>query len=223
MKVFAQALVLLPFTLDLCAIGSEAPPIEWQNGNTEFALRFPPSLVEGTCGKSIYPNGWAWWTGDRLAIEASMPIDASGNNLEALRAQLLLEMNQAVRRFLNSYRVRFHRPDVHPVVIDPSALSLYLEYEDGHREALPDPVDSLSHHSLPSEPPLERSVNETTIAQLAHDLEIETEQPLAAQLALDSEWLRAMGEPERAEAVDHLVSRLSNPSMEARFNENRHT
>jgi len=209
MRLIAQALVRLPFTLDFCAVGSEAPAIEWQRDGIEFALRFPPSLTEGTCGKSIYPDGWAWWTGERIVIEAGLPIDPAGNDLEALRDRVLREMNQVVRTFLNSYRLRFHRPDIHSVPIDPAVLALVLEHDDGSRESLPDAVDTLSHLSLPAEPPLDSSVNETTIGQFKHDLEGNVEQPVAAQLALDAEWLRSLGEHERASALEKLASGLS--------------
>ncbi|HEX5324981.1 MAG TPA: hypothetical protein VFW40_14450 [Capsulimonadaceae bacterium] len=209
MKLLAQALVLLPFKLDLCAVGSEVPPIEWQRDDLQFALRFPPSLTEGTCGKSIYPNGWAWWTGDRIAIDLVLPISESHNDLERIRRHILQEMNSVLRVFLNSCRSRFHRPEIHTVVVDPANLLLVLEHGDGRREALPDSPDTLSFRSLPDDPPLDQSVNEITLAALRQDLE-ESRLPSAGeQLALDAEWLHSLGEHDRADAIERLASDLS--------------
>ena len=39
--------------------------------------------------------------------------------------------NEILRRFLNAYRWRFGKPDIHPVAIDARALSLSVQHDDG--------------------------------------------------------------------------------------------
>jgi len=209
MRLIAQALVHLPFPLDFCASGSEVAPIEWQRGQMRLALRFPPSLSEGTCGKSVFENGWAWWTGDRIVIDADLPLTQSDNHLEALRDDVRQEMNRSLRIFLNSCRQRFHRPEIHPVVVEPADILLVLEHDDGRREALPEPEKAFFYQTLPADPPLERSINQTTLADLQRDLEEMAVPSLQEQIGLDSEWLRGIGETERAEALEKLASQLS--------------
>ena len=110
------------------------------------------------------------------------------------------------RRFLNAYRWRFGKPGVHPIILDARVLTLSLQHDDGRVEALPEPLASFFYQSLPSKPPLETSVNATTLDTLRADVQDGVGPPLAGQLRLDAEALDTQGESERAELVRGLIN-----------------
>ena len=197
MRLIADTLIELPFKLDFCSQKANVEPLFCHLDGTDITLWFPPSMSDGTDGQGVF-GGWAWWTGKTLRLvqerEIADPYDA-----EALRANALETGNAVLRRFLNAYRWRFHRPDVHPVAIDPRNLTLEIIHDDGTREALPEPVAAFFYQNLPAEPPLETSVNKTTLATLQDDVEQDYSPPVSDQLRLDAEALEAQGEHERAE------------------------
>ena len=199
MKLIADALISLPFTLDFCSQGPDVEPLTCRLADTDATLIFPPSLSEGTDGQGIIA-GWAWWTGKSLRLVLERDVD-SVDDVPALRETMLAIGNEVLRRFLNAYRWRFHAPGVHPVRIDPRALTLQALHADGTSETLEEPFASFFYRSLPPEPPLSTSVNATTIAQLQADVQDGAEPPMRDQLGLDAEALEAQGEAKRAEKV----------------------
>ena len=196
MKLIADALIDLPYKLDFCAIGPDVEPLTLMLGDTDATLFFPPSLAEGTDGQGVFGK-WAWWTGKSLRLVLEREID-SADDLEPLRDAALVTGNTLLRRFLNAYRVRFRRPDVHPVRIDSRALSLEALHDDGRREALLEPISAFFYQQMPADPPLSRSVNATTREALLSDIAGGYEPSLAEQLELDADALDAYGETERA-------------------------
>ncbi len=204
MKLIADALLHLPYTLDFCAIGPNVEPLTCHLNGLDCLLWFPPSLSDDTDGQGVFGD-WAWWTGKTLRLVQQRDID-SAPDVESVRASALATGNEVLRRFLNAYRWRFGRPDVHPVPIDARVMTLALLHDDGRREELPEPVGAFFYQSLPGEPPLEASVNATTLATLQDDVRAGTEPPMAGQLRLDAEWLDAQGEPERAALIRGLMS-----------------
>lgn len=204
MKLIADALIHLPYTLDFCAIGPNVEPLTCHLNGLDCVLWFPPSLSDETDGQGIFGD-WAWWTGKTLRLVQQRDADG-GLDTDAVRAHALATGNELLRRFLNAYRWRFGRPDVYPVPIDARVLTLHLLHDDGRREELPEPVSAFFYQSLPAAPPLEASVNGTTLATLQDDVRAGTEPPMAGLLRLDAEWLDAQGEPERAALVRGLMS-----------------
>ena len=204
MKLIADALIALPFTLDFCAKGPDVAPMTCTLGGMDATLFFPPSLSAGTDGKGIFGE-WAWWTGSNLRLVLEMPIDGD-EDTEDLRTAALTTGQEILRRFLNAYRWRFSRPEVHAIVLDPRVVSLSLQHDDGHLEALPEPLSSFFYQNMPSKPPLETSVNATTLETLRTDIQTGIDPPLAGQLRLDAEALEAQGEAERAELVRGLIT-----------------
>ena len=204
MKLLADALIELPFTLDFCARGPDVDPLTVTLNGFDSTLFFPPSLSEGTDGQGIFGE-WAWWTGKtlRLVMEQTLVGD---EDTEDLRASAFATGQEILRRFLNAYRWRFGQPGVHPVILDARALSLSIQHDDGHVEALTEPLASFFYQSLPSKPPLETSVNATTLDTLRADVQARADPPLAGQLRLDAEALEAQGEPERAGLVRGLIN-----------------
>ncbi|MBV9849563.1 MAG: hypothetical protein JO250_07735 [Armatimonadetes bacterium] len=204
MKLIADALIELPFKIDLCARGPDVDPLTCILNDMQATLYFPPSLGEGTDGQGIFGE-WAWWTGRSLRLTMERELEQIGD-YEALRAQALASGNEILRRFLNAYRWRLRRPAVHPIRIDPRALTLEIIHDDGRKEALTEPVASFFYQTMPAKPPLETSVNAATLPTLQADVQAGNEPPLPDQLRLDAEALETQGEPERAELVRGLVT-----------------
>ena len=204
MKLIADALITLPFTLDFCAKGPDVEPLTCAVNGMDATLFFPPSLSEGTDGQGIFGE-WAWWTGKTLRLVLELPL-TEDYDTESLREAALATGQEILRRFLNAYRWRFSQPEVHPIVLDPRVVSLSLQHDDGHLEALPEPLSSFFYQKMPSKPPLETSINTTTLRTLYADIQNGIDPPLAGQLRLDAEALDAQGEPERAELVRGLIS-----------------
>ncbi len=203
MKLIADALIDLPFTLDFCARGPDVDPLVCTLNGFDATLFFPPSLSEGTDGQGIFGE-WAWWTGKTLRLVLEQPVEGNGDT-ENLRAAALATSQEILRRFLNAYRWRFGKPQVHPVVLDARALSLSLQHDDGTIEALSEPLSAFFYQTMPNIPPLETSVNVATLDTLRGDVQAGTPPPLAGQLRLDAEALEAQGETERAELVKSLM------------------
>ena len=206
MKLIADALIELPFTLDFCARGPDVEPLVCTHADFNVTLFFPPSLSEGTDGQGIFGE-WAWWTGKTLRLVLEQPLQGD-EDTEDLRAAALSPAREILRRFLNSYRWRFGKPEAHPIVLDPRALSLSIQHEDGKIEALTEPSSAFFYQNMPSKPPLETSVNSTTLDTLRGDVQMNSVPPLAGQLRLDAEALEAQGEPERAGLLRELSERL---------------
>lgn len=204
MKLFADALIQLPFTLDFCSQKPDVDPLTCELGGTSATLYFPPSLSDGTDGQGVFGD-WAWWTGKilRLILERDV---ADTNDVDALRTEALTTGNEILRRFLNAYRWRFGRPDVHPVTIDPRTLSLEVVHDDGTKEALTEPFSAFFYQSMPKEPPMKTSVNAQTLTALQDDVRQGQEPPLVNQFRLDAEALEAQGEHERAKLVRSLMT-----------------
>ena len=203
MKLIADALIDLPFTLDFCARGPDVDPLVCTLNGFDATLFFPPSLSEGTDGQGIFGE-WAWWTGKILRLVLEQPLEG-GEDTEALRANALATGQEILRRFLNAYRWRFGKPQVHPVILDVRALSLSLQHDDGTVEALSEPMAAFFYQKMPSQAPLETTVNATTLDTLRGDVQAGIPPPLAGQLRLDAEALEAQGETERAELVRGLI------------------
>ena len=204
MKLIADALITLPFTLDFCAKGPDVEPLTCTLNGMDTTLFFPPSLSEGTDGQGIFGE-WAWWTGKNLRLVLEQTI-TGGEDTETLRTEALAVGQEILRRFLNAYRWRFSRPEVHPVVLDPRVVSLSVQHDDGKLEKLPEPLGSFFYQNMPTKPPLETSVNTTTLPMLYEDIQAAVDPPLAGQLRLDAEALDAQGETERAEMVRGLMT-----------------
>jgi len=205
MKLIADALITLPFTLDFCARGPDVDPLFCTVNGADATLFFPPSLSDGTDGQGIFGE-WAWWTGKTLRLVMETALDG-GEDTEDLRAAALATGQEILRRFLNAYRWRFSQPEVHPIVLDPRVVSLSLQHDDGRIEALPEPLSSFFYQGMPSKPPLETSVNAATLEMLRADVQAGVSPPLAGQLRLDAEALEAQGEADRAELVRGLITR----------------
>lgn len=203
MKLLADVLLTLPFTLDFCAVGPDVEPLTCHVNAMDATLFFPPSLSDGTDGQGVFGD-WAWWTGRtlRLVLEREL---AQTPDVEACRADALATGNEILRRFLNAYRWRFNRADVYPVTIDTRALELFVLHDDGKREALPEPIAAFFYQSMPDKPPLDMSVNTNTLAALQGDVQMGVEPPLDGQLRLDADRLDAQGETERARLVRSLM------------------
>lgn len=203
MKLIADTLVELPFKLDFCSQKPDVEPLTCEIDGTQATLFFPPSLSDGTDGQGIF-GGWAWWTGKTLRLILERGI-ADAGDVEALRAEALMTGNAILRRFLNAYRWRFSRPEVHPVSIDTRTLSLEVIHDDGTREALTEPFSAFFYKGMPQKPPLAASVNAQTLAALQHDVQQAGDPPLADQLRLDAEALESQGERERAARIRTLI------------------
>ena len=204
MKLIADALIALPFTLDFCAKGPDVEPLTCTLNGMDATLFFPPSLSEGTDGQGIFGE-WAWWTGKNLRLVLEQTI-TDGEDTETLRTDALAVGQEILRRFLNAYRWRFSQPEVHPIVLDPRVVTLSVQHDDGKLEKLPEPLSSFFYQNMPSKPPLETSVNTLTLMTLYEDIQTAVDPPLAGQLRLDAEALDAQGETERAELVRGLMT-----------------
>ena len=204
MKLIADALINLPFALDFCAKGPDVEPLVCALNGFDATLFFPPSLSEGTDGQGIFGE-WAWWTGKTLRLVLECPLMGS-EDTEELRTAALATGQELLRRFLNAYRWRFHQPSVHPAALDARALTLSVQHDDGTIEALAEPLSAFFYQTMPSKPPLERSVNASTLETLQADVQAGIGPPLAEQLRLDADALDAQGETERAELVRGLIA-----------------
>ncbi len=204
MKLIADALIALPFTLDFCARGPDVEPLTCTLNGMDATLFFPPSLSEGTDGQGIFGE-WAWWTGKNLRLVLELTI-VGDEDTELLRTEALATGQELLRRFLNAYRWRFSQPEVHPIVLDPRVVTLSVQHDDGKLEKLPEPLSSFFYQNMPSKPPLETSVNTATLTTLYEDIQTGIDPPLAGQLRLDAEALDAQGETERAEMVRGLIT-----------------
>lgn len=204
MKLVADALIDLPFKLDFCAKGPDVDPLTCEIDGFQSLLYFPPSMGDGTDGQGIFGE-WAWWTGKTLRLVLERELSEFDGDENALRQQTLAVGNELLRRFLNACRWRLNRADVHPVPLDPRAVTLEFLHDDGRREVLAEPVASFFYQTMPSKPPLEMSVNAQTLATLAADVQTGQAPPLADQLRLDAEFLEMQGEVERAEMARGLI------------------
>jgi len=203
MKLTADALIELPFKLDFCCQKPNVDPLTLRLDATDITLWFPPSMSDGTDGLGII-GGWAWWTGKTLRIVQEREIPQIYDS-EALRESALSTGNEVLRRFLNSYRWRFHRPDVHPIGIDVRTLNLEVTRDDGSTEKLLEPFSAFFYKNMPAEPPLEASVNPNTLATLHDDIQQDISPPLDDQLRLDTEAIEAQGDHRRAALIRSLI------------------
>ncbi len=204
MKLIADALITLPFTLDFCAKGPDVEPLTCTLSGMDATLFFPPSLSDGTDGQGIFGE-WAWWTGKNLRLVLEQTVGGD-EDTETLRATALATGQEILRRFLNAYRWRFSRPEVHPIVLDPRVVTLSLQHDDGKLEKLPEPLGAFFYQNMPAKPPLDSSVNTATLELLFTDIQTAADPPLAGQLRLDAEALDAVGETERAELIRGLIA-----------------
>jgi hypothetical protein len=204
MKLIADIPIELPFKIDMCARGPDVEPLQCALNGFGATLYFPPSLGEDTDGQGIFGE-WAWWTGRtlRLAMEREL---ADTNDPELLRAEALATANEILKRFLNAYRWRLNRPEVHPVAIDPRSVSLEIIDDAGRREALPEPVAAFFYQNMPSAPPLENSISASTLLRLQTDVQDGVPVPLNEQLRLDAEALEGQGERERAASIRRWIA-----------------
>ncbi len=201
----AQGVVFLPFRLNVCAVGDRVEPLRANIDGASVTISVPISMSEGAIGKSIYPDGWAWWVVDRLYVEveaslADLGVEESMDERD-IRSSLLGAAQTAVRRALNAYRWRLHQPEVHAVQIDPAQFTFALLHADGSSEPLPESVESFFFHRTPTQPPLTTSLNAQTYGLLQSDIALGTEPPLDEMIALDLEWLRSIGERARAREI----------------------
>ena len=205
MTLTADVLVRLPFPLDFCATRPHVEPLLCEIDGWSATLWFPPSMADGTDGKGVFAN-WAWWTGTTLRVVLERDTDGLMEP-EAVRQSALETVNTVLRRFLNSYRVKFQRADVHPVRADARALTLSVTHPDGTREQLPEPEGAFFYQSMPPGPPLQTSVNKDTMADLTADVQNGQEQAADAQFALDAAALDAQGETHRAALLRRLLQK----------------
>jgi hypothetical protein len=202
-KIVAETVLRLPFSLDLCAVGPSVPVLRARRGQCDITIDFPPSLSEGTDGKGIFGD-WAWWTADRLHVTIEM--DAESDSVpDALRAIAIDAADEALRRLLNACRDRFDRPDIRPVRLNERDVALAVVEADGTRRPLPEPAGAFFYQNMPDAPPLAVSINATTIDELARAVEKGPEPPLARQLELDAMALDDQGEYLRAEILRDMA------------------
>jgi hypothetical protein len=205
MKVVGDVTVSLPYVLNFCAKGPDVEPIVVALDDVEVTLFFPPSMSDGTVGQSFFPSGWAWWTGSTLRLTVTSPALESQIDVEEARRHLLLYANHVLRRFLNAYRVRFHQPQIHAVLIDPKEFVLSIRYENGVSDLLPEPESEFFFRHLPSDAPLNTSVNTTTLDHLRGEITSGSEVAVEQQLVLDAEWLESIGESDRANFIRKML------------------
>ena len=201
----AKGVVYLPFQLNVCAVGDRVQALEANIDGAFVTLDVPVTMSEGAVGKSIYPDGWAWWVVDRVYVSVSASLSDLGveDSMDErdIRSSLLAAAQTAVRRMLNAYRWRLHQPEVHAVQLDPAQFTFALLHADGSSELLPDSVESFFFHRTPAQPPLTTSLNAQTYGLLQSDVALGTEPPLDEMIALDLEWLRSIGERPRAREI----------------------
>lgn len=204
MHILADSLVHLPFRLDFCAKGPDVVPITCDIDRYHTILYFPPSMSDGTDGQGIFSE-WAWWTGTILRVTIEFDV-AEDFEVEVARRAAIQTGDEVLRRFLNAYRLKFDRPDVHPVKIDVRKLTLTGIHPDGRHETLPEPFDSFFYRTMPTEPPLGLSLNETNRKEIeAAVCNPISDAAMPEHLRLDAQRLRAHGEHARADLVETLV------------------
>ncbi len=203
MKVIADITLDLPFKLDYCAQSPDLDPLTCQADPFSVMLFFPSSLSETTDGQGIFGE-WSWWTGRRLRLWMETDVE-SVDDVAPIRGQAIAAGDEVLRRFLNAYRWRFGRPDIYPVRIDPRTVALIEVLEDGTHQPLPEPVEAFFYQTMPVAPPLQTSINSTTLDLLERDVREANEPAVSMQLDLDAEALEAQGEFLRADLVRALA------------------
>jgi hypothetical protein len=205
LKIFADALVHLPFPLHFCAEGPDIDPITTSIDGFNATLYFPPSLSEGTDGKGIFGT-WAWWTGNtlRVVLETEL-VSLEVDGLIEIHTRARLTGNKLLSIFLTSCRLRLDRPEIFPVAIPADSLSIYQVHEDGSMQILDGPDTGIFFQNMPADPPLATSINTTTLERLKHDLESKKPAPVEEMLRLDARLLRSRGETERAAVIEDLA------------------
>lgn len=203
MKIIADVTIDLPFKLDFCAKGPDIEPITCRYDTYDVTVHFPPSLSETTDGQGKFDE-WSWWTGRRLRLNLACDVDES-IDAALLRETVVSTADEILRRLLNSYRTRFARPDIYPAAVDPRSVEIYEILGDGSLQSLGEPIESFFYQSLPSEPPLAKSINETTRALVEDDVQSGREPSISQQLELDAEALESQGEYLRADLIRALA------------------
>ncbi len=199
MQVEASVTVTLPFDLDFCAEGPSVDPITVTLDGVDVELNFPPSMAEGTDGQSFFPSGWAWWKGHSILIDlAHIVREHDLDEIEALRTRFGDAADEALRRFLNAYRIRLNQPHVHTVRINRKSVQLVLVHDNGDTEALPEPLSEFFYNKTPHDPPLQSSLNVMTVGDIEADVRHGSAATVADHVRLDASWLEALGEGERA-------------------------
>jgi len=211
MRIIGVVEVTLPFALEYCAEGPDVDPIRAQVNGIDVSIALPPSMGDKTDGRCFFASGWAWWTGSLLSIEMTRAVAEADSDFDAIRLEFERAADEALRRLLNSYRVRFHKPSIHPVRIDPKALTLEVEATDGSRSAFPESPSMLFYNALPKEAPLDSSINAKTLILIASDMGDNSATSVADHLALDAEWLESLGETDRAARIRSLAHLPASP------------
>jgi hypothetical protein len=207
-RIILEGTVLLPFSLDICAIGDRIEPLVTQIGPVRVMIDFPRAMTSGATGKCIYGTGWAWWSVDRINLSAEAEASAIANadgTLSELRGALLSAAQEALRRMLNSYRVRLKAPQIHPVPLNANDFALALISTEGKREELPEPEEFFFYNVTPSDPPLASSISAETIAVISADVASSADHPSIELFALDAQWLKSLGEVYRAVELEGLL------------------
>jgi hypothetical protein len=205
MQIIGDVTVSLPYALDFCAKGPDVEPISLSLDGVEIVLYFPPSMSEGTIGQSFFSSGWAWWTGTTLRITTTVSVSSNETEVDEIRSLLLQSANNVLHRFLNSYRLQFHKSQVYPVLIDEKEFQLTLLQDDGTSSALPEPETAFFYHKIPTDAPLQTSVNSTTLDLLRDSLIAHSEPDVQSQLRLDAEWFELLGNPSKADLLRNLL------------------
>jgi len=209
LKIFADALVHLPYPLHFCAEGPDVDPLTTSIDGFDATLYFPPSLSEGTDGKGIFGT-WAWWTGTTLRVVLETELASlEEDGLIEIHTRARLTGNKLLAVFLNSCRLRLDRPEIFPVAIPADALTIYEVDDDGAMHILDGPDTGIFFQNMPSEPPMATSINKTTMEGLKQDLESRHTAPVEEMLRLDARLLRSRGEAERAAVLEDMARTVS--------------
>ena len=209
MKVIGDVTVQLPFTIDYCAKGPDVDPLSLSLIGKDLTIFFPPSMSEGTDGKSFFDTGWAWWTGTSLRVLISEELTSGEIRSEDIRAELVGAINEGISRFLNACRLLFHRPDIFPVQISGKELQVVVQHSNGDTQSLPESSDSFFFQHIPSVAPLEISVNATTLSIIQDEMDRCKDERISQHIDLDAEWLESLGESGRAAALRTLSTKIS--------------
>ena len=209
MKIFADALVHLPYPLHFCAEGPDVDPLTTSIDGFEATLYFPPSLSEGTDGKGIFGT-WAWWTGTTLRVVLETELASlEEDGLIEIHTRARLTGNKLLSVFLNSCRLRLDRPEIFPVAIPSDTLTIYEVADDGTMHILDGPDTDIFFQGMPNEPPIATSINKSTLEGLKQDLESKRTAPVEEMLRLDARLLRSRGEAERATVLEDMARTVS--------------
>lgn len=206
MKIFADALIHLPYPLHFCAEGPDVDPLTTSIDGFDATIYFPPSLSEGTDGKGIFGT-WAWWTGTTLRVVLETEIEE--DKLAEIHTRARLTGNKLLSVFLNSCRLRLDRPEIFPVAIPADLLTIYEVGSDGTMRILDGPDTGLFFQTMPSEPPMATSINKATLEGLKLDLESKRIAPVEEMLRLDARLLYSRGETERAIVLEDMARTVS--------------